>query len=79
MARKKKNWLVVTFSTVTAAMAMEDYCMGHGVAGRIIPLPQEISAGCGLSWRTQPEEKENLIQMMAEAGLTWESMHECML
>ena len=29
-----------------------------GIFGRLIPLPSEISAGCGLSWKTKPEEKE---------------------
>ena len=37
-------------------MAMEDYCHEHGIPGRMIPLPQEISAGCGLAWRMRPEE-----------------------
>ena len=28
------------------------------VPGRLIPLPREISAGCGLAWRMLPEEFE---------------------
>lgn len=30
---------------------------GEG-SGRLIPLPREISAGCGLAWRMLPEEFE---------------------
>lgn len=54
--RTKQNYHLLTFHTTTAAMAMEDYCHGHGIPGRMIPLPQEISAGCGLAWRMRPEE-----------------------
>ena len=32
-----------------------------GIFGRLIPLPSEISAGCGLSWKTKPEEKEKML------------------
>ena len=54
--RTKQNYHLLTFHTTTAAMAMEDYCHEHGIPGRMIPLPQEISAGCGLAWRMRPEE-----------------------
>lgn len=33
-------------------------CMETGIPGRLIPLPREISAGCGLAWRMRPEEWE---------------------
>ncbi|MFR3422726.1 MAG: DUF3343 domain-containing protein [Lachnospiraceae bacterium] len=56
--RKKTKQLVITFSTTTAAMAMEKRAQEMGIFGRLIPLPSEISAGCGLSWKTKPEEKE---------------------
>ena len=29
-------------------------------AGRLIPLPREISAGCGLAWRMLPEDWQSL-------------------
>ena len=48
--RKKELKLVVTFHTTTDAMAMEKACKEAGAPGRLIPVPREISAGCGLSW-----------------------------
>ena len=54
--RQKKNYMILTFKTTTAAMAMEKKCSEEGIPGRLIPLPGEISAGCGLSWRILPEE-----------------------
>ena len=56
--RTKQNYQILTFHTTTAAMAMEDYCHEQKIPGRLIPLPQEISAGCGLAWRMLPGEYE---------------------
>ena len=74
--RKKTKQLVITFSTTTAAMAMEKRAQEMGIFGRLIPLPSEISAGCGLSWKTKPEEKENILVFLEEEKLKWEAMYE---
>ena len=63
--RKKKPYQILTFHTTSAAMAMELYCKEHGISGRLIPVPRELSAGCGLAWRIPPEayarHKNNLL------------------
>ena len=74
--RKKTKQLVITFSTTTAAMAMEKRAQEMGIFGRLIPLPSEISAGCGLSWKTKPEEKEKMLVFLEEEKLKWEAMSE---
>lgn len=72
--RRKIPSLVVTFAATADAMAMEKYCMDHQLPGRLIPVPREISAGCGLAWKTVPEEKENFTRSLADAGIRWEAM-----
>ena len=74
--RKKTKQLVITFSTTTAAMAMEKRAQEMGIFGRLIPLPSEISAGCGLSWKTKPEEKEKILVFLEEEKLKWEARYE---
>ena len=74
--RKKTKQLVITFSNTTAAMAMEKRAQEMGIFGRLIPLPSEISAGCGLSWKTKPEEKEKMLVFLEEEKLKWEAMYE---
>lgn len=37
-------------------MSMEKYCMEHGIRGRLIPVPSEISAGCGICYRMTEED-----------------------
>ena len=56
--REKTMKLVITFHTTTQAIAMEAFCQKEELPGRLIPLPREISAGCGLAWRMRPEEWE---------------------
>ena len=48
---REKSWkYIVTFQTTTAAMAFESLCAKENVPGRLIPVPKELSSGCGLAW-----------------------------
>ena len=47
--------------------------------GRLIPVPREISAGCGLAWCAPLTERDRLARVMAERGIEQEDLHECML
>lgn len=71
MGRIKRDFLVVTFDTTTAAMACEDLCRREGLPGRMIPVPSQISAGCGLAWRVLPGEKDALLAALDDAGIPW--------
>ena len=42
------------------------YCKENGIAGRLIPVPREISASCGLSWAVPLEQKDELGVIEAE-------------
>ena len=72
---KKKPTLIITFATTTQAMAVEKFCMQNGLPGRIIPVPREITAGCGLSWKAAPEDRERLTAALTGAGMKWQEMH----
>lgn len=77
--RKKELKLVITFHTTSDAMAMEKMCKANDVPGRIIPVPREVSAGCGLAWCAALEEREQIAEMMKQTGIEEEAMHECMV
>ena len=77
--RKKELKLVVTFHTTADAMAMEKACKEKGAEGRLIPVPREISAGCGLAWCAPLECREALKEVMSGVGIQEEEMHECMV
>ena len=48
---RQKEWkLIITFHTTSDAIAFEKACKETGRSGRMIPVPRELSAGCGLAW-----------------------------
>ena len=74
--RARERRLIVAFYTTHDAMAFEDYCLSHGVHGRLIPLPREISAGCGLAWSAPPGDAAGLRERLAGAGVTPQHVKE---
>ena len=68
MARVKSEKVIVTFPTTTQAMKMEKAARACGAPGRLIPVPREISAGCGMAWRAEAEAKEALKRLISDAG-----------
>lgn len=77
--RKKELKLVITFHTTTDAMAMEKACKKAGAPGRLIPVPREISAGCGLSWCVGLDDRETIRKVMEDIGLQEQDIHEVMV
>ena len=74
---RQKEWkLVITFRTTADAIAFEKSCKANGRPGRMIPVPREISAGCGLAWATLPEEKEEMIRFLSDQSSQCEEMKE---
>ena len=77
--REKHLYIIITFHTTAEAMAMEKFCDEEHIPGRLIPVPREISAGCGLSWRMKPEELLLFQDKMEVSGLKYEQVTELML
>lgn len=77
--REKKQWLIVTFYTTSAAMAAEKTCKQAGIDGKIIPVPRELSSDCGLSWRTDPQKREQVEALFTAGALEVEGYHLCLL
>lgn len=72
MPRVRRPALVLTFPTTAAAMACEELCGRAGLPGRMIPVPGQISAGCGLAWKAAPQDRDVLVSALAEAGVAVE-------
>ena len=60
---------VVTFSSTTGAMAMEQACKAVGVPGRLIPVPRSITAGCGLCWAAPAEARTEVEELVMREKL----------
>ena len=57
--------VIVTFETTTSAMAFEAEAKKQGLKGRLIPVPKQITAGCGLSY-SAPVSERGSVKLLAE-------------
>ena len=76
---QKKLCLVVTFDATAAAMAAEKYCLERGVPGRLIPVPREITAGCGLAWKAEADQEEAITATLEAAGIAYSGVHRVVI
>lgn len=74
--REKTVKLIVTFHTTTGAMAMETVCKDKGVAGRLIPVPRAITAGCGLSWCAPLESRAEIEELVKAEKMDYDGFYE---
>ncbi|MBR5970763.1 MAG: DUF3343 domain-containing protein [Lachnospiraceae bacterium] len=63
--RKQEDRIIVTFHTTTEAIAFERMCREEGIAGRLIPVPKTLSAGCGMAW-SAPEDAASALGSLME-------------
>lgn len=77
--REKQQRLIITFKTTTGAMAMEKACKSVNIAGRLIPVPRQISAGCGLSWLCNIEDQEKIENLLNENNLEIQDIHNILM
>ena len=68
MIRQKRPALVLTFDSTAQAIAAETLFAQRGLPGRMIPVPAQISAGCGLAWRMTPEDWEHWNSLLDPAA-----------
>mgnify|MGYP000862086248 FL=1 len=74
--REKKLQCIFSFKNTVDALEMEKIGEKRKLSGRLIPLPSIISAGCGLAWTTEPENKEQTLSVLKEEGLEPSSVHD---
>ena len=75
----KKLSLVISFNKTVDAMSVEEYCIKNIVNGRLIPLPKEISAGCGLAWKCDISMKEEMIKIFDILNIKYDKMVELLI
>lgn len=77
--REKKQYLVITFHTTAAAMAMERLCREKQLPGRLIPVPRELTADCGMAWRTETDAQPVLETLIREEALETEGFYQILM
>jgi len=77
--REKKLQLIISFDSTIHAMAVEEYCMKHNLPGRLIPVPKEITAGCGLAWKADVAVKDELLLVFSRENIEYDGIYELMI
>lgn len=61
--RPAERKILVTFETTTSAIAFEKAAKRTGLKGRLIPVPRQITAGCGLCYCAPVDERSLVGQL----------------
>lgn len=77
--REKQLRFLITFHTTQEAMAAERFFKEQGISGRLIPVPRQITAGCGLAWMSALEGQKAVLDGLEMGGLSWQDSHELVL
>ncbi|MBE6996095.1 MAG: DUF3343 domain-containing protein [Ruminococcaceae bacterium] len=77
--REKQFRLVVAFHTTACAMATERLCKKHGLEGRLISVPRQITSDCGIAWSAPPEVRGTLEAQLAATGIETAGFYELFL
>lgn len=56
---------------------MEDCCRTGKMPGRLIPVPGQVRAGCGMGWIAGPERRREFEKFMGERGICWKISESC--
>lgn len=75
---KKTLKVIITFSSTSESLKMEKICRKNGIKGRLIPVPREISAGCGMAWSSEIDLKDELLKIIDNNNIKIEKMYELM-
>ena len=76
---RKHQRVVFTFHTTTDAMAMESLCKEKNLGGRMIPVPGEITADCGLAWCAEPQSEDILTNALRAAKIPAQGVYRLMI
>jgi len=76
MLRKKSQKVIITFHTTTQAMKMESCAKKEGAPGRLIPIPREISAGCGMAWSAEVDKRATLEKLIQKEQIEIQKIYE---
>ena len=76
MIEKNEKRLIITFNTTTDVLRAEKVFKENNISGKIISIPSEISAGCGLTWQSEIELKEKSIKILKENDIEYDNIYK---
>lgn len=56
------------------SISTESLFKKSGIKGRLVIIPRELSAGCGMAWRSEPEWEEAIRRLEVEHDLKFKQV-----
>lgn len=69
-------YLVVTFATITDAINCDKEAKKSQVKGRLVPIPRQISADCGMVWRGDINMRQEVNELLENNHIAYEDILE---
>lgn len=66
--------LYVVFYTTSEAIATEFACKNNSIEGKLVSVPREISAGCGMSFESDENNFEKIKDLLKEEDIEYEDI-----
>ncbi len=63
--------LVAGFETTNEALFMKNFCENKKIKGELIPVPEQIGAGCGLAFRFENENFEKIKKILDKEHVSY--------
>ncbi len=68
-------YVFVVFNGTMDAINFEECIQNNGFSGRLIPVPFEISAHCGMCWMEEIKNQSRLEEFIEKQGLSYKKIH----
>ena len=72
----RKHYGIVVFPSSSAASQAEIKIIGKGWIGRLIPIPEQISAGCGLVLQLAIDDLKEIEAFMKKETIVYDGIYE---
>ena len=66
---------VILFPSVHFALRAEKLVKQKGISHKLIPVPRHLSSDCGVCLRIPWEKREEVMEILAQAGVKVDSSH----
>ena len=71
----ESNERIITFSNTHQAISAEGILLAAGFSVKVMPMPSEIAAGCGICLRVAPEECDAALDALVKSGEGFEGVY----
>ncbi len=67
----KEIRIIVTFCTTTDAMAFKEICEERDIPGHMMPIPSDLTAGCGQVWSAPLTARKIVMDLLEEPDIDY--------